>query len=677
MTGGPEPVDEELDEEQFLSELDGIVGEGDMDEGWNANMDEMNKTQYMKAQARKTPGDTFKAFGQTMHDKDVLETDGMNELDVQMEGWDRELNNLLNESKSAKTSTITEGVTISTSSGQQGAPDSVSISATDEDAHKLMQLLSNAGLAIGAAMSGSAGGADYADEKYSAHGDIESGHEDVPTMARPREFGMSQNVDAGDCEVIEPYDYDEISSALGSGGSAMSQLRTKLLALEGKGSGAMEMPDGMGFSVQHEEDEPTDTPEAPESYDYEAVQGALEKGGAKAGADKKSSPKKDSSKKADAQKSDESESDEKIEESDDHMARPRGFGVSEQSEEGQPKAPKKIEQKSFKNAKAQDHKKIREDIEIEKTPKNVPFLGFSQFHDPKNSEKPVDHEVTEMDEVQDELEKHHSHEEPKSDSKKHEDSYGDTEVADQEKTLDEKNLNEPEDGEKDKNSFASIYESFMKAMNEDQMPMPKGNGFSIPGEAKEKMEDGPAKVDVEDLDSVLSHLEEKDTYQQDEFEKAFSKLKSMIQSHSGGESKSKSAAPSDEKSESESETSDESSEDEKIDESCERCDECGGIMEDGHQCGIADGPGATGEKYGIMDESEEAEQLDEWSNSMRGNIADESFMADEEYMLNTITGGLNGKKVQHKHGYRNGDNPLAMKESADDLSAWIKLSGIR
>ena len=49
------------------------------------DMAEMDKSEWMKHKAKTTPGDTFKAFGQTMHDKDVLEADSF------FENWDKEI----------------------------------------------------------------------------------------------------------------------------------------------------------------------------------------------------------------------------------------------------------------------------------------------------------------------------------------------------------------------------------------------------------------------------------------------------------------------------------------------------------------------------------------------------------------------------------------------------------
>jgi hypothetical protein len=69
--------------------------------------------------------------------------------DTQMEAWDRQLHALLN-----------EGMTVTTSTGQNGMGDSVSVSATDEDAQSLMKVLANAGIGMGAGMGAGMNAAD-------------------------------------------------------------------------------------------------------------------------------------------------------------------------------------------------------------------------------------------------------------------------------------------------------------------------------------------------------------------------------------------------------------------------------------------------------------------------------------------------------------------------------------
>ena len=100
------------------------------------DMYEMDKTSYMKQQAIKTPGDTFKAFGQTFKDKEVLESP------FAFEAWEKELNSIL-EGKD-----VTEGMTVSISKGQQGTPDSVSVSAQDSEADQLLSIIKQSGLGL-------------------------------------------------------------------------------------------------------------------------------------------------------------------------------------------------------------------------------------------------------------------------------------------------------------------------------------------------------------------------------------------------------------------------------------------------------------------------------------------------------------------------------------------------
>jgi hypothetical protein len=100
------------------------------------DLDEMDKTSYMKQQAIKTPGNTFKAFGQTFKDKEVVESP------FAFEAWEKELNSIL-EGKD-----VTEGMTVSISKGQQGSPDSVSVSAQDAEADQLLGIIKSAGLGL-------------------------------------------------------------------------------------------------------------------------------------------------------------------------------------------------------------------------------------------------------------------------------------------------------------------------------------------------------------------------------------------------------------------------------------------------------------------------------------------------------------------------------------------------
>jgi hypothetical protein len=94
------------------------------------DLDEVSRGEYMKQKAKTTPGNTFKAFGQTFRDSDVLD-------EFAFESLDKQLNALLN-----------EGVSVSISQGQQGAPNSVNVNATDAEADNLLAFVKQAGLGI-------------------------------------------------------------------------------------------------------------------------------------------------------------------------------------------------------------------------------------------------------------------------------------------------------------------------------------------------------------------------------------------------------------------------------------------------------------------------------------------------------------------------------------------------
>jgi len=57
--------------------------------------------------------------------------------DIQLESWEKKLSGLL-----------TEGITVSSSTGQQGSPDTVTVSASDADAEQLLQVLRQAGVGV-------------------------------------------------------------------------------------------------------------------------------------------------------------------------------------------------------------------------------------------------------------------------------------------------------------------------------------------------------------------------------------------------------------------------------------------------------------------------------------------------------------------------------------------------
>lgn len=140
-----------------------------------ADLDEMNRTEYMKHKAKTTPGDTFKAFGQTMHDKDVLEDN------FAFESLDQQLNALLNQDHVV----VNEGISVNMSQGLggPGAEDSVSVTAQGDDAKKLLDFIKQVGLGgLGAdkaevtslAEPAVAVVSDYGAPKFAGHDDMKS-----------------------------------------------------------------------------------------------------------------------------------------------------------------------------------------------------------------------------------------------------------------------------------------------------------------------------------------------------------------------------------------------------------------------------------------------------------------------------------------------------------------------
>jgi len=105
-----------------------------------SGLGEMDKTAYMKHKAETTPGDTFKAFGQTFKDKEVLETDAF-----AFESLDKQLNALLTENE-----TVNEGLSVNMSQGLGGPggqmDDTVSVTAQGDDAGKLLAFIKQVGL---------------------------------------------------------------------------------------------------------------------------------------------------------------------------------------------------------------------------------------------------------------------------------------------------------------------------------------------------------------------------------------------------------------------------------------------------------------------------------------------------------------------------------------------------
>lgn len=152
------------------------------------DMMEMDKTEWMKKKAKETPGPTFKAFGQTHNDSDVLG-------EFAFEAWDKELNSLLTESEE-----VNEGMTVSISKGQQGSPDSVSVSAQDGEADQLLGLLKQAGLGLFGGNDSSDYGAPKGETPQHGGVDVVGDHDGMMALIKKVTGGMSHDQDYADEE---------------------------------------------------------------------------------------------------------------------------------------------------------------------------------------------------------------------------------------------------------------------------------------------------------------------------------------------------------------------------------------------------------------------------------------------------------------------------------------------
>jgi hypothetical protein len=121
-------------------------------------------------------GDKFSFGGKTYTDNSSIE-----EMDSVFESWDKELNTLLTEYD-----TIQEGLTVSISKGQQGAPDSVSVTAQDAEADQLLGLIKQAGLGL------------FGDEVQPQHG------QSSPMSLQPADAGPEGG--AMEIDVVDDHD---------------------------------------------------------------------------------------------------------------------------------------------------------------------------------------------------------------------------------------------------------------------------------------------------------------------------------------------------------------------------------------------------------------------------------------------------------------------------------------
>jgi hypothetical protein len=156
------------------------------------------------------------------------------QVDESISMWDAQLKSLLEGKK------LKEGLSVSTSVGQQNMPDSVTITANDEDAHQLLQLLQNAG--VGSGVPGHAISVQSAtapatvlpktaqqtvgsiaitdgEPNANAQKDINGAGDSVPIMAMPRGMAFSINDETDiptEPEEVDTVDQEEVVTTLGT-----------------------------------------------------------------------------------------------------------------------------------------------------------------------------------------------------------------------------------------------------------------------------------------------------------------------------------------------------------------------------------------------------------------------------------------------------------------------------
>jgi len=137
----------------------------------------------------RTPaGGKFTVGGKTFKDTSSIE-----ESPFAFEAWDNQLNALL-ESKE-----VNEGMTVSISKGQQGSPDSVSVTAQDGEADQLLSLIKSAGLGLFGGDEPNGYGAPQGEVQHGGV-DVVGDHDGMMALIKKVTGGEAGNADYADEE---------------------------------------------------------------------------------------------------------------------------------------------------------------------------------------------------------------------------------------------------------------------------------------------------------------------------------------------------------------------------------------------------------------------------------------------------------------------------------------------
>ena len=165
---------EGLDECYGQMPIQGYVGEANpsiVDDmasfGAHHDSDVEEGNAFTGALARTPHGGQFSVGGKRFKDRTNYDAPIDEMQSMAFEGWNNQLDKLLTEGD------VSEGMSVSISKGQQGAPDSVSVTANDADADALLNLVKHAGLGLFGNEGGQgAYGAPTDGTDSQAHGDI-------------------------------------------------------------------------------------------------------------------------------------------------------------------------------------------------------------------------------------------------------------------------------------------------------------------------------------------------------------------------------------------------------------------------------------------------------------------------------------------------------------------------
>lgn len=159
---------------------------------------EMDEGNAFTAALKATPkGEKFSVGGKTFTDRSNYES-------IAFESLDKQLSALLESEQ------VDEGMSVSISKGNQGAPDTVSVTAQDSEADALLGLIKQAGLGLFGGDEPNGYGAPQGSDVTSSHGDIDvvGDHDGMMTLIK-KVTGAGDNGDHGDYEDEEGHDHDE------------------------------------------------------------------------------------------------------------------------------------------------------------------------------------------------------------------------------------------------------------------------------------------------------------------------------------------------------------------------------------------------------------------------------------------------------------------------------------